>query len=248
MGQKLPFNNVPSIFTVPKDPAAPRVFHRLLENPPQLWELHLWIGTNEAAVGAALDVKVTAAGAFIAQQTFPASGARAVAKVVDGVPVRGPLDLAIQYADGAAAPATPLVAFGYVQRSGSAERTSEKRFFDPGGDIGDQETSFEGGKGVLVGPVIAPTPQDIHQTMEDRIDEITLRANPPGGSGYTVEAEFDTSGGGTASEASVFLTLEDEGLTDLFDGIPFRDAGLLRAKQDGGEVRFALWSGYFRRS
>jgi len=58
MSQKLPFNNVPSIFEVPKD--TPRVIHRLTDNPPGLWELSLWVATNSGPTAADVNVIVTA--------------------------------------------------------------------------------------------------------------------------------------------------------------------------------------------
>jgi hypothetical protein len=222
MSQKLPFNNVPPIFLVPE--SAPRIFHKLTENPPAIWELYLWIATNSVAP---VNVALLGTGSFgtaaLANQLVPAGAVGQIIQIADGLPVRGPMDLRIDADDSDVK--LPMVAFGYVSRGGASTKP-EKRFFDPGGNIADQVTAFQGG---VSQAVLGFASADIHQTSKTFLDEITLDVRSPDASA-TVGVFFDTSGGGVASEGLIGLVFPGGAPIRIFDGVPFRDAGLLKAE------------------
>jgi hypothetical protein len=247
MGQKLPLNNVPSIFTVPKTPGS-RIFHKLKDNPPNIWDLHLWIATNDVPGAASATVVVGASTpggppvALITQTLFGIGSTSRVVKIADGIPLRGPLDLSISYTGGDAAPTLPMAAIGYISR-GDTTSKEERRFFDPGANIGDQETNFTGGKAVLLTGI--STPQAIHQVSEDYIDEITLDVQSIAGSVLT-SVQFDTALSGVASETPIEVELLGIPVR-VFDGVPFRDAGLLQCAVDPLEAAVFFWTGYFIR-
>jgi hypothetical protein len=245
MSQRLPFNNVPSIFEVPKviAPAPGRVFHKLTED--SLWELHFWLATNEAAAAAAITpvIAVDGGGALLASQIIESGNGDKIFKIADGIPLRGPMDLAVAWTGAGAQSDPPVAGFGYVSR-GAAIRDAEKRFFNPGANIGDQKSSFEGGGLVIL--VGGNTPQDVQQTTEDRIDEITLRVNSAAPGVDTPNAGFDTTNGGVPSETVVRVAPSLTPVT-IFDGVPFRNAGMMQVAVDDTEVDFSWFSGHFVR-
>jgi hypothetical protein len=240
------------------------LLHRLgQQTPDQLWVLHLWAAYNfaysadpEGAVGALAAPIGGVPTALIANQPVDTVAADPgvqgrIVKLVDGVALRGPMDIYARQTGGVAAPvdATQRVTFfGHMVR-GEESKKAERRFFDPGSLIGDQATDFSGGKAIITIPIEAGgVPVVVHNTDADYIDEITLDM---------YESIFD--GGG-------FLALAFAGdpavpviggigappgprTLRIFDGFPVRNVGPMVASNLRGNEGTGVIScnGYFVR-
>lgn len=275
MSQKLPFNQGLAPIFVPQGPTAPVgiPFHRFDGDSDVLWSLHLWVANNGWTNGAAGAVSVSSGAVGSGTPTdligityFPdivgdPTAVGRLAKVIDGVAMRGPLDLFVVASGGIGAPVDPFQApavFGYVTR-GDGDDKLERRFFDPGSNIGDQVASYEGGKAIgtinLNPGVWPPDWVDIHDTDDNYIDVLTLdmmRGTGAAQIGVVQFTGFPAPAGAPVAlgptTASVASLVDDSPMrVRLFDGFPVRGAGMLQAQAFSDNSDPVLWNGYFTR-
>lgn len=272
MSQKMLFNLVSPPIFVPPTAFVP--FHRIQGDSDQLWALHLWGCFNAWPAAAAGSLNVFAgpvgsgAPAFqIATHYVPdiagePSSFGKLVKIVDGVAIRGPVDLYVTQGGGNVAPATPIEApacFGYIVR-GAGEGKEERRFFDPGSAVGDQITVFTGGAAIGAinsAPGVWPPVDwaDVQTVSDDYIDEITLdmmRGSAPTQVGLAQFTGFPAPAGAPAplgpGVACVnSLLLSDPMRVRQFDEFPARGAGTLQVVPFSDSSDPVLWNGYYVR-
>jgi hypothetical protein len=268
VSQKLPFNNITAQPLIPLVSNEAVLFHRLTDaDANALWALHMWVAPNSTissdAEQANLIVYATppdegplspnaaqlAVRVFRYRDTAPFPNGDAevgdqntVKLVCDGIPVRGPLDLYIASVQVAG----NMSAFGYMVRGEAASKT-ERRFFDPSGNIGDQVQNFSGG----AAPVLNPDENVIiHTSSDDYIDEVTLDVLALVAEGQTDETLIAIGWGGSPVEAGMVLRVGGANPLRVFDGLPVRGGGDLAAvyTQIGAfELAPIIFNGFFVR-
>jgi hypothetical protein len=251
VSQKLLFNNLAAQPLIPLATGEAVLFHRLTNADSNvLWALHLWVATNNTIAPDAEEGTLIVFGTPPGEGPLSPNGTQLAVRVFryrdtaafpdgdaevgdqntiklicDGIPVRGAMDIYVVAAFAGQEPPVYMTAFGYVVRGEAASKT-ERRFFDPSGDIGDQVSNFSGG----AAQVLAPDENVLlHQSSDDYIDEVTL--DMVGLVSTVTDNETLLAVGWTGSPAEAGMTLRVGGANPLrvFDGLPVREGGDLVA-------------------
>lgn len=168
-------------------------------------------------------------------------------KVLTDYALRGPVRVLLSAEDCDLDNGEFAVAFGYYTIEGSAPRTSfEVRPLQPDPNVVD---TIMGRPIVQISVALADV--EVHQVSDTNIDEVTVLqiANVPSVTdsflyfeGTTIEAPYALGDGFVSLPPRTSLATSFSSTYRVFDGIPFRGAGLLSARSTVTSV-----AGYFNR-